>query len=339
MRQIVYHIQAVFFFAVMVIPSGVHAAFLYFDPLQSDIYRGDTITLSVRLDTDEEECVNTVDATIQYDPSIRAVDVSRGESILSLWVQDPIIDDTSHTITFAGGIPGGYCGRIAGDPKLTNVIAKLVFRSPGVSIGASSEDKKASVWFTDTTQVLLNDGLGTRAPLKTQGAELVLLDTPGTEMSDSWSEQVADDLVPPADFSITLADEKEAFSGKYFITFNTQDKQSGIDHYEVMEEPFDDFYLFRWGRADAPWVIATSPYVLEDQSLNSTIRVRAVDKAGNETMAVLVPDVALRSVSMERMVAIWTIIGVVLLMSILVGYALWRRRSEVISEYSNRSTP
>ena len=47
---------------------------------------------------------------------------------------------------------------------------------------------------------------------------------------------------------------------------------------------------FAPGTSKAPeWQVASSPYVLQDQSLGSTVRVRAVDKAGNERLAVFVP--------------------------------------------------
>ncbi len=306
--------------------ASVHAAFLYFDPPELSVYRGDTVTLRLRIDTDEGECINTVDAIVKYPSSIRAVDVSRGESILSVWVEAPVIDEETKTITFAGGIPGGYCGRVAGDPKLTNVIAEIAFRSPGLSIGATEVDKNPEVTIGEGSQVLLHDGFGTRAPLRTASSRITLLDTPGSAQQDSWTDRVVADDIPPSDFAITLTRDDAAFSGKYFISFNSQDKQSGIDHYEVMEEPFDDFNLFRWGRADAPWVTAESPYVLKDQSLNSTIRVKAIDKAGLEQIAVLVPDVALRSVSLERLIFFTILIVVVVALVIFVGFALYRRK-------------
>ncbi len=67
-------------------PDESFAATLYVDPYSVDVLKGDTVTLAVRIDTDEGECVNTVDAVISYGGDIQAVDVSRGRSILSLWV-------------------------------------------------------------------------------------------------------------------------------------------------------------------------------------------------------------------------------------------------------------
>jgi hypothetical protein len=318
---------------LFVLPQSSDAAFLYLDPAESVVYRGDTVTVSLRLDTDADECVNVVDTVIQYDEGIRAVDVSRGDSILNIWVEDPKINEVERTITFAGGITGGYCGRAAGDPSLTNVIADIVFQSPGFAIGGGSDTANPSVTIADASSVLLNDGFGTEATLRTQGAVITLEETPGTERTDTWSTRVSDDVVPPSDFVITLSQEPTAFSGNYFITWNTQDKQSGIDHYEVMEEPLKDFYAFRWGRADAPWVETESPYVLKDQTLNSTIRVKAIDKAGNETIVVLVPDEAIRTLSKDSVIT-FAIAGVLTLVSIvLIVYVLLKRKKRIEESY------
>ena len=103
----------------------------------------------------------------------------------------------------------------------------------------------ASVVFTDQTQVLLNDGVGTPAPLLLSDATVVLEKSLGKEIVNEWSAVVADDVLPPEEFSVVLERTPNAFSNRAFIVFNTTDKQSGIDHYEVMEEPLDDGFLFR----------------------------------------------------------------------------------------------
>jgi len=308
--------------------QSAHGALLYLDPMEADIYRGDTVTLSLRIDVDPDECINTIDGVIKYDPAVRAVDVSRGSSILSLWVESPNINESERTITFAGGIPGGYCGRVAGDPGLTNEIVKLIFRSPGFAVGGN-DAKQARVWIDEMTQVYLHDGQGTRAPLETQNALIRLYDTAGSVQTDEWASEVRMDIDPPTNFLITLTKDDTAFSGRYFITFNTTDKQSGISHYEVMEEPFSEFYTFKWGRANAPWIRAESPYVLLDQTLNSTIRVKAVDKAGNERIEVLVPDVAQRSLSQDRLISLILIGFAVVLVVGLIAFAFWKRSKKV----------
>ena len=326
-----------FTFYFLFFTQSSSAALLYFDPSEVSVARGDTVTVALRLDTDEGECVNTVDAVIHYDASVRAVDVSRGKSILSLWVEEPTIDESTQTIRFAGGIQGGYCGRIPGDPGLTNVVLELVFRSPGFSIGGGSGTPDVRVWLDDVSQVFLHDGLGTPGNLRLQDAVITLLPTAGNTPSDEWRGEVQADKVPPADFSITLAQDEVAFNGKHFIVFNTQDKQSGIDHYEVMEEPLSEFGTFTWGRADAPWITVSSPYVLVDQTLNSTIRVKAIDKAGNIRIATLVPDEALRSISRDRLLTVLIVGSFIIFFGGLIVFALWKRRQRILAETENNT--
>lgn len=302
--------------------QSARAATLYFDPPSPAVLRGDSVTLSVRLDTDEAvgECINVIDAVITYDETVLPVDFSLGQSIFRAWVEEPTINTDNRTITFAGGIPNGYCGRIAGDPRLTNTILEIVFRSPGLRVGDSGPT--ATVAFAPETTAYLNDGLGTKAPLTTYGATISLQDELGGR-SDSWRDAVRTDTEPPEEFSITLTREERAFSGNYFIVFSTTDKQTGIDHYEVIEEPVENLGLFSWGGADAPWIITRSPYVLQDQTLNSAIRVKAVDKAGNEYIATIVPDEALRTPAFTVIVLyVLGAIGVALL--VCVGYVLYQ---------------
>lgn len=322
---------ALFFATFLFIPQSSEAASLYIDPAMSEIYRGDAIELSIRLDTDEEagECINAVDAVISYTSNITPVDISLGNSIFSMWVQEPTINQEEKTISFAGGIPNGYCGRVQGDPRLTNNVATLIFRSPGFSIGGGNADEtNAKVSFTDFTTAYLNDGLGTKADLTTYGAQITLNKKAGSGIVDPWREAVGLDTQPPEKFSIFLEQEDLAFSGKYYISFNTTDKQTGIDQYQVMEQPLSEFGTFSWGRADAPWIVTRSPYVLKDQSLNSVIRVRAIDKAGNEYIATLLPEESMRTLSREQLATFATfgVIGLIILFCFGIIFSVARKQ-------------
>jgi hypothetical protein len=317
-----------FFFSVV---SSAQAASLYIDPAFTTISRGDSITLSVRLDVDEanEECVNAVDGVITYSDDIVPVDISIGDSIFSMWVEQPVIDKEKHTISFAGGIPNGYCGRIAGDPRLTNSLVKLIFRSPGFSIGGGSGSSTATVAFAPETTAYLNDGFGTKAELAMYGTSIDLNRNAGATLSDPWREAVVTDKIAPEKFSITLS-KIPVDNGKFNIIFNTTDKQTGVDHYEVMEEPISKFAAFDWGRADAPWVVTRSPYQLKDQSLNSTIRVKAIDKAGNEYVATLLPDKEMRTISTQDIIlaAGAGLIALLLLLIVVSAILSLRRRAK-----------
>ena len=332
-------VPLLFFSAV----SSVHAASLYIDPAFTTLSRGDAVTLSVRLDVDEanEECVNAVDGVITYSDNIVPVDISIGDSIFSMWVEQPVIDKEKHTITFAGGIPNGYCGRIAGDPRLTNSLVKLIFRSPGFSIGGGSGSTTATIAFAPETAAYLNDGFGTKAELAMYGTSIDLKKEAGAVLQDPWHDAVITDEIAPEKFSVTLA-KIPVDGGKYNVVFNTTDKQTGIDHYEVIEEPIAKFAAFEWGRANAPWIVARSPYQLKDQSLNSTIRVKAVDKAGNEYVAALLPDKEMRTIS-TRDIILGAGIGLMLLLLSLIFISAFislrrrakRRREAVIIKQEN----
>lgn len=309
-----------FFLGLFLLPLApqAQAAALYIDPPRSELFRGDAIELTVRLDVDEavRECVNAVDAVITYSENIVPVDVSIGDSIFSMWVERPTINQEERTITFAGGMPNGYCGRVAGDPRLTNTLVKLIFRAPGFTIGGSNSDStEGFVSFTEPTTAYLNDGFGTSVIPQMYGATMQVNRTAGSGIVDPWRESVTADTVPPEKFSILLRKGDLEFSGRYYISFNTTDKQTGIDTYQVMEEPIEQFGSFNWGRADAPWITARSPYVLDDQTLNSVIRVRAIDKAGNEYISTLLPDETLRSTSKDQWMtyAVFSFIALIIL--------------------------
>lgn len=321
--------RALFLFFILFVPVATHAATLYFSPSNIELYRGDIAKVAVRLDVADDECVNTVDGVITYEAGIEPVDISRGSSIFTMWVEEPTINRNNRTITFAGGIPNGYCGRIAGDPRVTNNIIDIIFSSPSFVIGSGGSSQTSStvqLAFAPETQVLLNDGTGEAAELAAYETSIVLQPKASSTLQNEWQAAVLEDEIPPNPFSITLEQTENAFSNRYFITFNTSDKQTGIDHYEIIEEPLDQLDLFTWGAQNAPWVEARSPYVLKDQSLNSTIRVRAIDKAGNEYVATLIPDESLRHItpSMYLMIGLLALVVVVFFGAL--GWFLWRQR-------------
>jgi hypothetical protein len=282
-------------FCLLFSAPAAEAATLYMDPSTASVGKGGSISVAIRIDTAPGECINAVDGVIAYDPGLQVSDISTGQSIFSLWIEQPTFNNDTRTITFAGGVPNGYCGRVDGDPQLTNTIAEVIFRAPSFSIGATASSASSNIYFTEESGVYLNDGLGTRVVPAFSGASITLREEFTSGADDAWRNEVSADTIPPSEFSITLTKDTSAFQGDYFIVFNTTDKQTGIDHYEVIEEGANNFNPFGWGAATAPWVRAVSPYVLQDQSLSSTIRVKAIDKAGNEYVATLVPDESLRT--------------------------------------------
>jgi hypothetical protein len=257
------------------ISNSVLAAILYLEPSSREYQPGDVFSVEVKIDT-EEECINAIEANLSFSQNIlKATDFSQGQSIITLWVKPPEINQEAGLISLSGGIPGGYCGRIPGDPEATNSLGKIIFRIPGMIVGGLPEDL-AKVEILDTSQVFLNDGLGTPAKLTTRGAAFKIVPVRAEPLEEDWYQEIKKDTTLPELFEIEIHKDPLIFEGKYFIIFSTTDKQTGIDYYEVKE-----------GKGD--WKKAGSPYLLEDQSLNSIIKIKAVDKAGNERIAEYTP--------------------------------------------------
>lgn len=249
--------------ALCFLPQMVHGATLYLDPDTGRFGPGDTFIADVRLDNDDE-CVNAGQIILHYPTEVlRAVDFSRGGSIFSLWVQDPVLDTAKGIVTFAGGVPGGYCGRIPGDPALSNVLGKVVFTVVGDSL------KEANIDFDPMSALYLNDGLGTSAAIVSRGAQIAIASTPQLKTNE-WLDQVRNDTIPPDSFVVEVQSTRSVFGGRYYAVFGTVDKQSGIDHYEIQEK--------------GVWKRIESPYQLKDQFLQAPVIIRAIDKAGNEQL-------------------------------------------------------
>jgi len=309
-------------------PATTFAAILYLEPSQGQYHQGDTFVVEARIDT-EEECINTVEVNLGFSQDILGVvDFSQGNSILTLWVKSPEIDQEVGLISFVGGIPGGYCGKVPGDPGKSNLLGRIVFQvrqtphqnefgagqadaklehpegEPSVPYGAG--ETEAKIEFLESSQVLLNDGLGTLAKLTTKGAVFTILPEKKEAPIDEWQEELEKDNILPESFETEIHQTPAIFEGKYFIIFSTTDKQTGIDYYEVKE-----------GKKD--WKKGESPYLLDDQGLKSIIKVKAIDKAGNERIAEYIP---------EKPFPYWIIIIIIVGLVIIA----WRIRKFLISK-------
>lgn len=262
-----YFLVIVFSFSFLVF-SSCQATVLYLEPFSGEYHSDDTFIVEARIDT-EGECINTVKVDLNFSKDVlEAIDFSSGESILTIWLQTPKIDQKEGLISFAGGIPGGYCGPLIGEPGKPTILGKIAFHVVPRIVQLSL----AEIKLLESSQVLLNDGFGTPAKLTLKGAIFTILPEKREMPTNEWQEEIGKDNIPPEPFLIEIQKDPSIFEGKYFIVFQTVDKQTGIDHYEVKE-----------GKRN--WKMAESPYLLEDQDLKDKILVKAVDKAGNERIA------------------------------------------------------
>jgi hypothetical protein len=271
--------------------SLASAATLSIDPEILIVGPGDNFVATIRIETLPDECVNAVSVELLY-PSdwMNASAVSKGESLMTLWPDEPSVDREKGRVFFSGGIPAGYCGRVQGDPGKTNILAKVIFSIPGNMIGGkvATGEVALPIIFGSSTKVLLNDGFGTPAPLLLKHTEYVRTLT-SSGMKNEWLDVVHADNTPPDLFTITVEHDAHAFDGQNFIIFSAVDKQSGIHHYEVMEDDPVNLGFVYGKKVKSSFVVTASPYVLTDQTLQSRIIVRAYDHAGNMQEAVHAP--------------------------------------------------
>lgn len=320
---------------------------LYLDPAEKTVGPGMSFEADVKINI-EEDCINTVEAALEFDSGyLQLVEFLTGDSLLSIWLQRPDRTQLSDinregVIRFSGGIPGGYCGQIPGDPGDSSIVARLVFKVPSMIV-SGGDKTELNIGFIEPTSVLINDGLGTAAQVSTRGAKLDFQERL-LESDNSWRERIQADDIPPEPFVVELRQREDMFNGDYFLIFDTQDKQTGIDHFEVLELKPGQQYgqtpeLSWWDKLtgreyEVPvWKKAAINYLLEDQTLQSNIRVKAIDKAGNERLVEFVPpqevveqieQVAQTEQNMVLYIAGISLGAVVLLM--LMVFYLFRRR-------------
>lgn len=207
----------------------------------------------------EEKNVNAIEGAIVFpDDLVEVVDIYNGRTVITSWVEEPRVDGSS--VVFSGIMAGGFSGLI--DPTKSDIympgnIMRVVF-SP-------KKEGTGQIYF-DNTKLYLNNGSGTETFLLPKSFNFEISSKAGS------SSDILIDTNPPEDFEPIIFRDPDIFDGKYFLVFETKDLETGVSFYEVKE-----------GRNS--WKQAKSPYLLEDQSLKSLIRVKAVDNASNIRIA------------------------------------------------------
>ncbi len=232
------------------------AAELSFQSNQDQISVGQEFELVLFLNT-EKENINAIEGKINYSDNLEIKEIRDGGSIITLWIKKPQLE--SGQIIFAGITPGGF---IIEKGKVFSIIFQ-VKKIGNTTVSISN------------ARILLNDGNGTPAKFTIKKYILNILERPIM----SQTPLIFEDKNKPVPFKIQISSDPNIFENRKFLVFVAQDKQSGIDYYEVKEGWFGS------------WKKTESPHLLNDQKLRSYIYVRAVDKTGNIQMATMPPQV------------------------------------------------
>ena len=188
------------------------AAEIFFDTKTQEIGVGSQFEAAIFLNTENQD-INAIEGKLFFSKDLFELrEIKDGNSIISFWVERPKANNGE--ILFSGIIPGGYIG------------------NKGLIFSAIFYAKKEGRAFIEIRQpkILLNDGQGTETKTKTSALETVISSAAPLVLAPA-----KEDRDPPEDFLPEVASDLSIFEGKYFLVFATQDKGSGIDHYEVCE--------------------------------------------------------------------------------------------------------
>lgn len=239
--------------------STASAAQIFMDVSTKSFKTGTAFEVPVSIDT-ENENLNAFEGTVTFPADLLDVsEIRDGSSIITFWIERANVK-SSGNIFFSGIIPGGY-------NKEAGLLFSVVFTSKKTGTGSIK---------LEDIRVLKNDGAANSAKVSSRTFKFITSDESPEVIP---SQLTLNDKDLPEDFSLSVQQDPDMFEGRNFIVFATQDKLSGIDHYEVCE---GDVSLCE--RAD-------SPFVLKNQSINVIIFVKAIDKKGNVRIASLSPQV------------------------------------------------
>lgn len=140
-------------FCYFLFSEHAHAAILFTSPHKNRVVQGDSFLVDMRLDS-ENQVINTLEARLIYPKDkLEAVDVSSGGSLFTVWPSTPTLDKEAGVVSLVGGIPNGSL-------VANSLIAKITFRAKEVG--------ETEIKFDELhTNIYLNDGLGTKAQVKT----------------------------------------------------------------------------------------------------------------------------------------------------------------------------
>lgn len=261
-----------FLIVIFLLGAQSNASSVYFKSSQeSFVFNNEIFKVDLILDT-ENKNINAFESEIVFDKNFLDLKaVYHGGSLVDLWIKNPkYINDK---IFFSGIKPGGINTN-------NGKMLSLVFLA-----------KKEGNTFIElkNPKFLLNDDNGTEDFLNIQNLNIfiqeknILETNKDVENKDTKKEEVnknennakndINNIIPkdetrPEGFILKIIKDPKLYDNKYFLIFSAQDKESGIDYYEIKE-------------GEGEFIRGESPYEIKDQTLTKEIQVKAVDASGN----------------------------------------------------------
>ncbi len=279
----------------------VFAAEISFDAKTKEIAVSQQFQVDVVVHTENEE-INAVEGLIVFPQELLELkEIRDGNSFINFWIERPKAG-VNGEIVFSGITPGGYTSD-------KGFIFSLIFQAKKQGVGTID---------FESARVLKNDGEGTSTQVRISPYQFVVREPDGqvSEILKQSLIMVAKDTESPESFVPEITSSPALFEGKQVLVFATQDKKSGMSHYEI-KETRRRFLTFI-----SKWIPIESPYVVKDQELRSYVFVKAVDKAGNERIMKVVPQ---NPLAWYENYENWLIIMLSIVALFVINYTIWRK--------------
>jgi len=258
------------------------AAETFFQSGSNEVVAGQLIKIDFFLNA-ENQNINALEGNIIFCPcSLNLNKINDGSSIINFWVKKPQIESDGRII-FSGAVPGGFSGS-------DGFLFSLTFQTRGAESESDTSYPQNSEINSQSVRAFLNDGKGTEINISPSGFNFTVCD-----VCEKSQENASEDITvlnkdnnPPEVFAPYIIKNPEILDGQWALVYYAQDKESGISHYEVSETK-DKLDLNKNNEKNVSWAITDGPYSLKDQELKNYVYVKAVDKAGNERIAMVLP--------------------------------------------------
>ncbi len=273
-----------------------HAATIIFDPQETTV--GPITPFKVGIMLDSFNQVNTISVLINVPDQFEVTDISDGNSIINFWVEKPHINN-SHQLVFSGIIPGGFSGIHA---KLLTLTLK------------ASRTGQFVIGLDPNSRIYLNSLSNLEESITALDLNLNVV-----EGRDNLINSIPDiDL--PNSFTPLLVQLPDISGNNllWHVAFQSHDKGSGINHYEVAESSKKIDVSNTSAIDSLNWYRAVNPYLLRDQKLTSFVYVRAIDDEYNKRVEFIEPQ--------NKLVWYERGNGYIILVLIVVGYIVVRKK-------------
>lgn len=212
----------------------------------------------------EGQALNGVEGTISIiGDNLRFIRAENGKSFIDLWVLSPI-ENSPNQIKFAGVSSSNFSGVI--DPfnqetMLSGIITRLYF----------SANKPGEIQFISSgASVTLSDGKGTKIDLPTAYSLLTI----ESRLEEGITNKIKDTTRP--ELKAQIVQNINLYDNKYTLIFKAKDKESGIKKVLIKE-------------GNLEWHEIKSPYLLEDQTRENQIILKAINFSDLERMVIINP--------------------------------------------------